>query len=59
VDGEGVTTPPLVLALRLQHELTTAANNTATLVGVAAADRAYDAIERAQALLEQLRESVE
>lgn len=48
-------TPPMVLAARLEHELKTVHHNTASLVGVAAADRAYDAVERAQALLEQLK----
>jgi len=50
-----MSTPSLVLLLRLEHELRTVSHNTASLVGVAAADRAYDAVERAQALLEQLK----
>jgi hypothetical protein len=53
-----VSTPALVLALRLEHELTTIRNNAAALVGVAAADRAYDAVERAQALLEQMKDGL-
>ena len=53
-----MSTPLMVLAARLEHELKTISHNAASLVGVAAADRAYDAAERAQALLEQIKEAI-
>ena len=58
IRAAAMSTPPMVLAARLEHELKTISHNAASLVGVAAADRAYDAVQRAQALLEQIKEAI-